>query len=182
MEIFCCGVKYSTRDVNTFDKFEKFVIAQDSIKQALKSWMNAVNNLRMALGKKLLSFDYFIQRKKQSFNYVEIYKLNCNKKRDINNPCRKIKILYYKIQGKEKHLVDEQGLSGDEVDTFLEATKTYRLNEPVLCPVKNIPNCRVIPWTYPEATSSTTAGIKYLGVNAWQKKKAYYSPVRKIGN
>ncbi len=182
MEIVCCGVKYSTRDVNTFDKFEKFIIAQDNIKQALKSWMNAINELRAALGRTLLSFEYFLKRKNQTFNYIEIYKLNCNKRRDVNNPCRKAKILYFKLQGKEKYLVDEQNLSGEDVTTLFEATKEYRINKPVLCPVKNIPNCKLIPWTYPEATSATTAGIKYLGVNAWQKKRAYYSPVRKISN
>lgn len=182
MEITCCGVKYSTRDINTFDKFEKYVIVQNNIKQALKSWMNTINNLRATFGKALLNFDYFIQRKNQTFNYIEIYKLNCNKKRDINNPCRKAKILYFKLQGKERHFIDEQNLSGDDVITFLEATKEYREIKPVLCPVKNIPNCKLIPWTYPEATSATTAGIKYLGVNRWQKKRAYYSPVRKISN
>ena len=179
MDIVCCGVKYSTRDINTFDKFEKFIISQDKFQQALKSWMNTINNLRNALGKSLLSFDYFLQRKNQSFNYIEIYKLNCNKKQDVNNPCRKLKILYFRIRGKEKHLIDEQSLSGDDVELFLDATKKFRIAKPVLCPVKNIPNCRLIPWTYPEATSPTTAGVKYLGVNRWQKKKAYYSPVRR---
>lgn len=179
MDIVCCGVKYSTRDVNTFDKFEKFIISQGNLKQALKSWMNAINDLRVALGKKLLNFDYFLQRKNQSFNYIEIYKLNCNKRQDVNNPCRKARILYYKLQGDKKHLIDEQSLSGDDVLTFFASTIDYLEQKPILCPVKNIPNCRLIPWTYPEATSPTTAGVKYLGVNRWQKKKAYYSPVRR---
>ncbi|MCX4275833.1 MAG: hypothetical protein OSJ27_08665 [Candidatus Gastranaerophilales bacterium] len=182
MEIICCGVKYSTRDINTFDKFEKFLISQNNLKQAMKLWMNAANTLRDEACKKLLSFEYFIKRKNQSFDFIEIYKLNCNKKRDLNNPCRKAKILYFKMQGRQRHLVDEQSLSGEDVEIFLSATKGLREEKPIFCPVKNIPNCRQIPWTTPEATGPTTAGVKYLGVNIWQKKRAYKSPVRILSN
>ncbi len=180
MEIICCGVKYSTRDVNTFQYFEKYIIKQNNIKSALKWWMFSINEIRKESGKKPLDIEYFTKRKHQSFNYIEIYKLNCVKKRDINNPCRKAKILYFRLQGDKKYLIDEQNLSGDDVLIFFASTIEYLESKPILCPVKNIPNCRQIPWTYPVATSGTTAGVKYLGVNTWQNKHAYKSPVRKI--
>ncbi len=179
MEITCCGVKYSTRNINTFHFFEKYIIKQNNIKSALKWWMFSINEIRKEQGKKPLDIEYFTKRKHQTFNHIEIYKLNCIKRKDINNPCRKAKILYFRLQGDKKYLIDEQNLSGDGVLTFFASTIEYLENKPVLCPVKNIPSCRQIPWTYPEATSATTAGVKYLGVNTWQNKHAYKSPVRK---
>lgn len=83
--------------------------------------------------------------------------LTCKK-----NGCIKVNITRYgKFRGYNK-LLEIENLSGHQAVEYLQKTINSREKQPLVCPVKNIPQAKNIDLCYGKVINSTTQKARYL--------------------
>lgn len=170
MAFVCCGIKYSKNDPDTYWCIDTDMIFPSKVDdKKIAQVQEYVNEQMLRLYDKFYSRN-LIKKKVQNkaISKIIVESLTCKK-----NGCTKAKIIYYVRDKNKNKKIDEIALKGYEavyfVDAILKFKAASRLKQ--ILPIKSIPNAKKIPYTYPEAISSTTQRkCYYMGVKCWANK------------
>lgn len=86
-----------------------------------------------------------------------IYTLNCKK-----NGCLKLQIHRFIKENSKLKKAEVKHLNSTVALNFLKSTTNERIKLPQICPIKNVPNAKSIPWVYGKAIDGYTQVVRYI--------------------